>query len=250
MERFGRSMGGAASSLSMTMLFLYCSRLSISAAAKAAAPPPTMTILPGSVAVRFPRWFRLWLGAPLPHENFVIGSLDGPARYWLQCRSAQNFASAQVKTGVVPWTSNGVANDEAFSQRAIIMRAKRAHGEYLGAAAHEQDVVLANMAEKYAVFKIGGRDAKSQVRAPWRCWLMCHLPLRLLGGQATRLRNVSPRRRVIAKATEHMAGDHIGVGLVHAAGRHAGCAALIITPTPCGLRVSEMALAICAVILS
>jgi hypothetical protein len=57
---------------------------------------------------------------------------------------------------VVPWTSNGVANDEAFSQRAIIVCAEGAHGKYLRAAAHQQDVVLANMAEEFAVFKIGG----------------------------------------------------------------------------------------------
>jgi hypothetical protein len=57
---------------------------------------------------------------------------------------------------VVPWTSNGVANDEAFSQRAVIVCAKRAHGKYLRAAAHQQDVMLADMAEELAVFKIGG----------------------------------------------------------------------------------------------
>jgi hypothetical protein len=62
---------------------------------------------------------------------------------------------------VVPWTANAVADDEAFSQRPIIVRAKRAHGEYLGAAAHQQYLVLADMAKEFAVFKIGGCDAKS-----------------------------------------------------------------------------------------
>jgi hypothetical protein len=52
------------------------------------------------------------------------------------------------------------------------VRAKGAHGEYLGAAAYQQDVVLADMAQEFAVFKIGGCDPKSQVRAPWRCWLL------------------------------------------------------------------------------
>ena len=55
MERFGRSTGGASSLLSMTMLPWKSKRRSISAAAKPAAPPPTITILCGASPARLPR---------------------------------------------------------------------------------------------------------------------------------------------------------------------------------------------------
>jgi hypothetical protein len=50
LDRFGRSTGGASSSLNMMMLPCHCSRRNFSAAANPAAPPPTITILSGDPA--------------------------------------------------------------------------------------------------------------------------------------------------------------------------------------------------------
>jgi hypothetical protein len=55
--RFGRSTGGAESALSIMMLTRNWGRLNMSAAAKPAAPPPTITILPGASTDPLPRGF-------------------------------------------------------------------------------------------------------------------------------------------------------------------------------------------------
>ena len=49
----------------------------------------------------------------------------------VQGRSAQRFAGAQVETGVMPRTADGVVGDEAFDERSVVVRAVRTDGENL-----------------------------------------------------------------------------------------------------------------------
>jgi hypothetical protein len=67
---------------------------------------------------------------------------------------------------MVPGTANGLVDDETFGQRAVVMRALRSHGENIRTAAHQQDIVLANMAEQLAVLESIWSHSQCEVGTP------------------------------------------------------------------------------------
>ena len=93
---------------------------------------------------------RLALGALLAHENPAVPLLDLPAVERIEGRRVQGLAGAKVEAGVVPGTAHRVADDEPVGERAVIVGAMGADREDLGAAAHQQHLLLADMAEQLA----------------------------------------------------------------------------------------------------
>ena len=61
---------------------------------------------------------------------------------------------------------HGLAVDETFGQRPAIVRARGAHREDVRAAAHQKNLLVADMAEQLsAIGELGGRNAFRQIGA-------------------------------------------------------------------------------------
>src|SRR6185312_13175410 len=65
------------------------------------------------------------------HEDLAARLLDAPARHGTEGRRLQRLAAAQAEAGVVPRAAHAVADQDAFGERAAVMRASRADGEDL-----------------------------------------------------------------------------------------------------------------------
>ena len=63
----------------------------------------------------------------------------------------------------MPGTADVVAGHEAVGERAVIVAAMRVDREDLAARAHQQHVLLADMAEQHVVLEIIGRDAEREI---------------------------------------------------------------------------------------
>jgi hypothetical protein len=93
----------------------------------------------------------------------------------LNAGGAQRFAGAQVETGVVPRTAHSIANHEAIHERAMVMRALRAHRKHFRAATHEQHFLVSDVAGELAPFgKLRGRDARLRIGATGLTLILCH----------------------------------------------------------------------------
>src|SRR2546426_2505179 len=64
----------------------------------------------------------------------------------VQRRCSQSLPGAETEAGVVPWTADGVVDDETVGERAPIVAARRADGEDVLAAPHEDDLLAIDMA--------------------------------------------------------------------------------------------------------
>src|SRR6516162_505389 len=60
---------------------------------------------------------------------------------------------------MVPGTAHRIVDHESLDQWPVIMRAMRAHGEHLVAAPHEEDFLLAHMADELAAIR-GGSESQ------------------------------------------------------------------------------------------
>src|SRR5580704_2905382 len=56
----------------------------------------------------------------------------------------------------------------------MIMAAMGADGEYAAAVAHQQNLLVADMAQQLVVLEIAGGDTLGQIRAARRCLLLSH----------------------------------------------------------------------------
>jgi hypothetical protein len=56
----------------------------------------------------------------------------------------------------------------------MVMTAMGADGEYVAAAAHQQNLLVADMAQQLVVLEIAGGDTLGQIRAARRCLLLSH----------------------------------------------------------------------------
>jgi hypothetical protein len=69
---------------------------------------------------------------------------------------------------MVPRTTHGLADHEAFDQRPVVVRAMRSDGEDVRSAADQQDFIVADAADELAaVGKLFLGDAVRQVGAAW-----------------------------------------------------------------------------------
>ena len=95
-----------------------------------------------------PRDARLRLLALLPDEDAIALALDLPDRKRIERRRARRFAGAQIEAGVMPGAADALADHESFRERPVIMAAMRVDGENLRPGAHQQDILVADMAEQ------------------------------------------------------------------------------------------------------
>ena len=141
-----------------------CCRRSISAAAKPAAPPPTITIRPGASADALRP--RLRLLALSPDEDAIALVLDLPDRERCKRGRARRLPGPQIEAGVMPGAADTAVDHEPLGKRAVIMTAMGIDGEYLGSRAHQQNFLIANMAEQGLAAEISQRQRP--VRDPAR----------------------------------------------------------------------------------
>jgi hypothetical protein len=66
----------------------------------------------------------------------------------------------------MPWTAHRIVDDESIHERAAVVGAVSADGEYLRAAAREQHRLFSDVTDKLAaVRQFGGGDASRQIGA-------------------------------------------------------------------------------------
>ena len=99
------------------------------------------------------------------NEDVAISLLDPPAVESAYGRRADGFAAAQIKTRVVPGTSNGIPDYEPFTERPVVMAALGCNGEYLGPAVDQQNLLVTHVAHKFTICKRRERNALGQVGA-------------------------------------------------------------------------------------
>ncbi len=116
----------------------------MSAAARPAAPPPTITIDGGWPAASPDR------GTGGSVTGFRSRTKTRPSRSSTRqhergsnAGARTGFAGLQVKTRVMQGAANRAVDDQSFGQRSMVVRAVRSHGEPSIAVAHQQDVVIA-----------------------------------------------------------------------------------------------------------
>jgi hypothetical protein len=115
----------------------------------------------------------LRLSALLGDKDLAIPLFDAPRVDWTERRGAQGLASAKIKTGVMPGTSHRIVDNEALRERTIVVSALSADREQVGAAAHEQNRVLSDMADQLgAIRQFGESNSLREVRTN-RCGLFC-----------------------------------------------------------------------------
>ncbi len=89
-------------------------------------------------------------------DNLAAALLDPPAGERAERRRGQRIAGRQIETGMMPGTADGVADHQPVGERPMIMRAMgRDRGDF-AAVAHQQHVLVADMARQHgAVGEIG-----------------------------------------------------------------------------------------------
>ena len=91
----------------------------------------------------------------LAHEDAAVALLDLPALDRTQGRRAQGLAGAQIEAGVMPGAAHCLADHEAVGERPVVVAAMSADGEHIGAAAHQQNLLVADMPGETAIDEIG-----------------------------------------------------------------------------------------------
>jgi hypothetical protein len=81
-------------------------------------------------------------------DSYTIGdTLDAPARDWIQRWRSDGLAGSETEARVMPGTANRVVDEQSFSERSTVMRARGADGEHVFATSREQDSVAIRVAE-------------------------------------------------------------------------------------------------------
>ena len=117
---------------------------------------------------------RLRLLALLRDEDAAVALFHRPAIDRAERRRPLRLAGAQIETGVMPRAAHAVAGHETFGQRAMVVAAMRADGEYFVATAHQQNLLVADLAQQLTVDEIAEADTLAQIRAARRCLLLGH----------------------------------------------------------------------------
>ena len=181
MDRFGRSTGGDSSLLSITISPSIISppkHVRGGEPGGAAADDHDPVRRAGRGATR-----RRRRSALLANENPAVALLDPPAVDWVEGRRAQGLACPKVEAGVVPGAAHHFVDDEPLGEGRMIVGASSADREDVGAPAHDQHRLVADMAEALAaVIEFGERNSLREigaggprliVRHPFLLWLSC-----------------------------------------------------------------------------
>ena len=100
----------------------------------------------------------------LPDDERVAVALDAPAADRVERGRAEGLPGAQAEAGVVPRAAHGVADDDALGERAVIVRAGRAHGEVLVATPREQHGLVVDVPQHHAAVRnVAGRDSALEI---------------------------------------------------------------------------------------
>jgi hypothetical protein len=77
-----------------------------------------------------------------------IATLHDIRRNVVQRWRTSSDAGAQIETRVMPWTTDRMANYEAFRQRAAVMRAARCDREYIVATPYHENRLTVRVADQ------------------------------------------------------------------------------------------------------
>ena len=89
-------------------------------------------------------------------EDAAVSLLDVPDVQRVEGGSADRFAGAQVKAGMMPGTPDGAVSNETVDERSVVVAAVRIDGENLGPFAHQQNLLVAHMADQLAILECAG----------------------------------------------------------------------------------------------
>ncbi len=98
----------------------------------------------------------------------------------------------------MPRTVHALAGDETLGERTMIMCAMRADGEDFITAPHQQHLLIADMAQKFAVDEILDCDTLCEVRSARRLLLFRHRAAPAVSPECHRLLGLSGQLRASA----------------------------------------------------
>jgi hypothetical protein len=101
--------------------------------------------------------------ALVAHKDPAIALLDIPGIERTKGRRANRFAGTQIEAGMMPGTSDGTVNDQAVHERAMVVTAMRPYREDLRSLAHQQNLVVTDMADQLVILEGAGVDALRQI---------------------------------------------------------------------------------------
>src|SRR6185503_6696263 len=115
----------------------------------------------------------------LRDDHLVAAPLHAPRRDRRERGSSQRLARAQTETGMVPGTTNCVADQQALGERPAVVAARGAYREEFAAYAREQHRLARRVAEQFfAVGELARWDSSAQVRSREFGFLSTHFQLR------------------------------------------------------------------------
>jgi len=92
------------------------------------------------------------------YEDVFSYLLNAPALDRVDRRSPQSFARAQAETRMMPRASHFVVDDQTFAERAVVVRAVRAHCKEFSTAPDQQDLLFTHHSQKISTI----RDARKR----------------------------------------------------------------------------------------
>src|SRR5262249_2630372 len=95
----------------------------------------------------------------LADEDFVADFFGTPAGNPIERGSSDGFTGAEIEAGVMPRAAHGIANDQTFGERAVVVAALRAYCEEVVAAAGEDGVFAVDLTEEDGIVGDGGEGS-------------------------------------------------------------------------------------------
>ena len=93
-------------------------------------------------------------------ENLAVLFFDRPAGHRGQGRRCNSFAGLQVEVRMVPRAADRLAHEQTVGEGPVVVRAIRRKREELAALAHEQNLIVTDVACQHrSPGEFGGRDA-------------------------------------------------------------------------------------------
>ena len=118
---------------------------------------------------------RLRLLALSPDEDALTLVLDMPDGERAQCRCARSFTATQIETGVMPRAADTFADHQPLGERPVIMSAMCIDRENLGSGAHQQDILIADVAEQGFGGEVRQDDTLGKIWPGGRSLLFSHI---------------------------------------------------------------------------
>jgi hypothetical protein len=74
-----------------------------------------------------------------------------------------SFAGPQVEAGVMPRAADFILDDKPLGKRSLVMGAMGVYGKDVALEAYDQNILIANVTDQFAIGKFGKCNALRQI---------------------------------------------------------------------------------------